>query len=376
MTSARDSGGCSELAPARVSRLLEEYRGVVLEHPLLNRALGDVERGIAPGMPRQIVLLLGPTGVGKTTLIKAMERRRSPGGQVVRATCVPVAGRQGYDFGRTHWRLIAQALGDPFRDEHLSPDAIGARLRSGVVRRDGAATAAEYRLGVLDLLREHGARAVVLDEAQHMTRVPNARSQADQLDVIKDCVDRTLIPHVLVGTYELLVMVAGDQLGRRSLVVPFGPYRPSDESDRLAFQKIFGQFVNKLPLAERERSWAELRTHLPEVCVGCAGCVGILKDWLCRALQLALEARAEFVDWPLMERCRMPDRALFAVANEIRTFRDSKEPSRGEIERALEFDGHVQARGAISPSSGGEEELPGAASVGGLPETGQAFAGP
>ena len=78
----------------------------------------------------------------------------------------------------------------------MSPDVARARLRSRRFRRDGLATTDEYRLGVLDMLRERGASAVVLDEAQHTTRVPGARWPADQLDVIKDCVERTAIPHV------------------------------------------------------------------------------------------------------------------------------------------------------------------------------------
>lgn len=117
----------------------------------------------------QIVLLLGPTGVGKTTLVEALERRFGPPDPLIlRMTCLPVAGRRGYDFRRMHWRLLAQASDDRFYDDHVSPDAAGARLRSGRVRRDGPATTDEYRVGVLAMLRERGARAVVLDKAPYI----------------------------------------------------------------------------------------------------------------------------------------------------------------------------------------------------------------
>ena len=320
-----------------VSDVLAAYKRVVLKHPSLDRALTDVCLGIDPGMPPQIVLLLGPTGVGKTTLVEALERRPSSSdGRVVRVTCLPVSGRRGYDFGKMHWRLLAKAAGDPFRDDHVSPDLARDRLRSGRSRRDGLATTDEYRLGVLAMLRERGVRAVVLDESQHMTRVPSARSQADQLDVIKDCVDRTGIPHVLAGTYELSVMVAlGDQLARRTLVVHFPPYRPSEAEDREAFQRIFGQLVNALPLPDPRRSWEALKGHVPDVYFGCAGCVGMLKDWLCRTLQSALESELQHVDWPLMDTCRWSDQDLYAVAEQIRAYRESKRPTRNEIKIAL-----------------------------------------
>ena len=339
---------------ASVRRCLDEYQSVLLEHPLLNRARLDLERGLAPGMPPQIVLLLGPTGVGKTTLVEALRRRVGPSDpRIVRVTCVPVASRRGYDFGRMHWRLLAQAADDPFSDDHVSPDAAGARLRSGRVRRDGPATTDEYRLGVLAMLRERGARAVVLDEAQHMTRVPSARSQADQLDVIKDCVDRTGITHVLVGTYELAAMVApGDQLGRRSLVVHFAPYDGSQMSDRLAFERTFGQLVRALPFPRPNESWEFLADHKSELFLGSAGCVGILKEWLCRALQLVLSVGGGRLDWPVLEKTRLSDDALFVIADQIRAYRQTKRHTRQEIADALGLDRGAQAGFSTSLSSG------------------------
>ena len=267
-----------------------------------------------------------------------------------------VAGRQGYDFGRTHWRLLAQAAGDGFPDDHLLFDAAAERLRSGRVRRDGPATLLEYRLGVLDMLRESGVRLVVLDEAQHMTRVPSARSQADQVDVIKHCVDHTGIPHVLFGTYELSVMVAlGDQFARRSRELHFVPYDWSDASDRDAFQRIFGQFVSALPFPEPSKSWEDLGKHQRHVYVGCAGCVGILKDWLCRALQLLLEARGHALYWSVLDTCRLSDQALFVIADQIRVYRVSKQSGRAKIESALGLGAGIELGGSKPASASGRK---------------------
>ena len=354
MTSVSAStGNAADSAPLSIQQRLDGYNRVVFNHPALERALRAVQRGVAPGAQASILLLFGPTGVGKTTLVQALQRSADPSdGRLVHVTCVPVAGRQGYDFGRTHWRRIAEAADDPFRDDHVSPDAAAERLRSGCVRRDGPATVLEYRLGVLDMLRESCVRLVILDEAQHMTRVPSARTQADQLDVIKHCVDHTGIPHVLVGTYELSVMVApGDQLARRTREVHFVAYSWSDDSDRDAFQRIFGQFVAALPLPDPSRSWEDLRKHQRDVYVGCAGCVGILKDWLGRGLQLVLETEGDVLYWSVLDTCRLSDRALLVIAEQIRANRACENSARSEIERALDVGPGVELGGAKQPSA-------------------------
>lgn len=325
------------------------YRGVRLEHPLLDAASAELERVLDPAMPPRIVQLLGPTGVGKTTLLEAFKRGLAKqSAPVICMTCPPVTpGRKGYDFGRPHWRLLAEAAGDVFPDDHQSPDAVAARLRSGRGRRDGAANIEEYRLGILEFIRAKRPRAVVLDEAQHMTRVSGARGQADQGDLIKDCVDRTDAPHVLSGTYELQAMVAlSDQLARRSRVVHFPPYDLSDKSDLDAFQIIFGQLVAELPFSDPERSWFLLQDHLLDVGVGCAGCVGVLKDWLEDALQAALEARVDFIDWARMEQTALSDVDLFRIAHPIHEYRTATRPSRAEVERLL------GVSRPVAPSSG------------------------
>ena len=347
-TVSPSTSSAADFAQLSIRERLAQYGQVVFNHPALDRALVAVRRHVAPGAQPSIVLLFGPTGVGKTTLVQALKRSTDPSdGRVVYVTCVPVAGRQGYDFARTHWRLIAVAAGDSFPDDHVSPHAAAERLRSGCVRRDGPATLTEYRLGVLDMLRDSAVRLVILDEAQHMTRVPSARTQADQLDVIKHCVDHTGIPHVLVGTYELSVMVApGDQLARRSCEVHFEPYRWPVASDRDAFQRIFGQFVGALPLPDPRKSWEDLAKHQDEAYLGCLGCVGILKDWLHRGLQSVLEANRDALSWSTLDTCRLSDRALLVIAQQIRANEDSDASARSKAAHALGIESGADPGGA------------------------------
>ena len=172
-------------------------------------------------------------------------------------------------------------------------------------------TLGSTRRGTLKYLRARRVRLVVLDDAHHMEDTPGGRSLARQLDVIKTSVDTSGITHLLVGTYDLraLVMPNG-QLGRRTKVINFRPYQPDVDGDLDAFAEILSQLVQALPLEEPARSRDVFQDHINELLFHCAGCVGVLKDWLRDALQIALEQRRPFIPWSLMQSTRPDDDTL------------------------------------------------------------------
>ena len=285
-----------------LSERVLQYRNTVLGHARLNEALDTVLDAIAPGLEPEIVLVFGPTGVGKSTLLDALARRLLEDMQ--RTVCMEIKppGSRGFEFSSMFWQRFARTAFEAFAEERLCPDAEAARLRLGGGPRQSRPSADELRDGVLSNLRSLQARAVLLDEAQHMTQIRGGRKQADQLDVIKGCVNDTQIPHVLAGTYDLRVMVApNDQLGRRSTVVHFPPYDVNDPADREAFADIFVKLVKALPLPEPRRSWDALDPHLEDVYLGSVGCVGVLKKWLVKSLHKALKSGVEVVDWKMMQ---------------------------------------------------------------------------
>ena len=338
--------------PHVVAVALRRFTAVVLDHPHLRTALAELEACIAPGVPPHIVLLIGSTGVGKTTLASALVRRRrevaassGPGaaserdGPVASIPCMSM-GTRGYQFDVVHWQALAASIDDPFPTDHRCPDVEAARLRAGRPRAAKGSTTSQ-RSAVLALLRRRRVPLVVLDEAQHIAQIPGGRTQVQQLDVVKDCVDRSGATHLLVGTYDLRLMVAPNgQHARRARVVHFRPYDFTSEGERTAFVHVFGQLVRALPLDTPERTFEALKPKLYEVYLGTAGCVGILKDWLLRALQRALMSGRGALSWEDLEATRLEDLGLLQIANEIREFRELERRSyRSEIESALGLSG-------------------------------------
>jgi hypothetical protein len=143
------------------------------------------------------------------------------------------------------------------------------------------AVGSEYRHAVERALCFRRPIAVMLDEAQHLASVGSPRRLSDQLDVIKSIANCTGTVHVLLGTYGLVAFRnLSAQLSRRSVDIHFPRYRADDPEDRKTFLTVVRSFEHQLPLPEPPELVKEWE-YLYERSIGC---VGILKDWLMRAL--------------------------------------------------------------------------------------------
>src|SRR5207249_10727352 len=110
---------------------------------------------------------------------------------------------------------------------------------------------AELRYALEQALRFRRPAAVMIDEAQHLTKMASGRKLSDQLDSLKSLANLTGCVHVLIGTYGLLpCRNLSAQLSRRSIDIHFRRYRADDPKDVEAFQRVIFSFQRQLPLAE------------------------------------------------------------------------------------------------------------------------------
>jgi hypothetical protein len=140
-------------------------------------------------------------------------------------------------------------------------------------------TNAEYQHAMEQAIRHRRPAAVLIDEAQHLAKVPAGRRLADQLDVIKSIASHTGTVHVLFGTYDLLAFRnLSAQLSRRCFDIHFRRYQVGGE--KRTFLGVLRSFEQHLPLPEAP----ELLKDWDYLYERSLGCVGVLKEWLNRAL--------------------------------------------------------------------------------------------
>ncbi len=277
------------LAAPWVERL-QYFKDYTVSHPQLRQADTTLWRAIQEPAGSSLVFVYGPTGVGKTTLRQHIEARLLK--ECDPATpCLPVVGLEATapEAGKFSWKdfykrgvlAVEQAFVEDKRgiyDHNFFVD------RGGNLTISPRASLDDLRLGLEYSLRLRQPRALLIDDAQHLAKAPSARKLQDGLDAIKSLASRAQTLSVLLGTYELLALrdLSG-QLSRRSIDVHFPRYR-TEADDLQAFQNVLWAFQRHLPLVREP----ELMKRWEYCYVRSVGCVGILKDWLTRALASAL----------------------------------------------------------------------------------------
>ena len=334
------------LAAGRLERC-NWYRQRVYAHPSMEEVREKLLCALEPSSPTEVIAVCGPTGVGKSTLMTSVARtlrnqyaELGPGSTPVVEMECPWFESRPYDFNRQHWIRLLQAMGDHFVNDHFDPDAAAKRRRSGIERVAAGrrSSGADLRLAAEQYLKLRNTRAVFLDEAQHMVSIRASRCLHEHMDVIKSFGNATGVKQVLFGTEGLCHLLrCNAQLARRTEEIFFPPYYADSHagSGLESFNTIFGQLFGSLPVAEPEEF--DIAEHFDEVFMRSAGCVGILKDWLSRALDRALRNGRESVTFADLRARVDSDARLETIVDgivEFREFTDSQ-PSLSGIRSRL-----------------------------------------
>jgi hypothetical protein len=188
---------------------------------------------------------------------------------------------------------------------------------------------AALRGSLEDSLRRRRPAAFFIDEAHHLGKVSGGRKFKDHLDVIKSLANTTETMHILVGTYELqLLLNLSDQLSRRSRTFHFERYRSGRTNDVKTFQNVIWNFQQRLPFSEQQ----DLRNHSQYLMERSLGCVGILKGWFVRATDAVLESSARTLTIDHLKQHELADAEWRSIATTLLEGEEALRESEVEIE--------------------------------------------
>ena len=324
----------------------------IVAHRRLIEVDRDLMQAIRYAPPGRLILVFGPTGVGKTTLRRGIVRAliddllselKQDQGRIPVADVDAVSPELGsFDWFDFYQRALI-SLNEPLINDKVVYDA-GFDNEVLGLRRDGEgrekivihtkSNLRTLRQALEKCLRYRRPAAFILDDGHYLQKIPGGRRLRDQMDAIRSLTNRSQTVCVLIGTYELLNMTnLSDQVSRCSCHVPFTRYRADCEQDIEAFKTVLKTFQQHLPLPQEP----DLVGRWDYFYEYSAGCVGILKLWLCDALADALQNSQKTLTSACLQRQAMsPDRLMSVVRESIEGERKLEEQEKqGDRVRSL-----------------------------------------
>lgn len=253
------------------NEIVSKIKSLHIPHPRYVATQNAIHAHVTLGLEGSVILLAGPTRVGKSSLIKsvmplAFPRRGWAANTLPYITVLASPTDRGFMSTRYLLLEMLKAIQHPFYEGGLPP----TRHR----------TETEMNVHLKPAFAQRQTRVVVVDEAQHLLRTRDRRAVAGALDTLK-CIGNdsgTII--LLVGGYELLTACfESSHLNGRLTVVNFPRYTPAAE-DAANFDRILCTFDDRLAFAGR----ASLFGMRDLIYDGSLGSCGLVSGWTVAAV--------------------------------------------------------------------------------------------
>ncbi|WP_299095587.1 TniB family NTP-binding protein [uncultured Metabacillus sp.] len=299
-----------ELLKGTVEEKWEFFQAYPLDHPLFNTAFNNIMTQIEVSRGNDsVILVYGPTRVGKSflaeKLFQAIENKYKKEKEQNKGV-IPVVEVEAAspEKGQFDWQAFYISALEKLEDVLIDHKAVPELPKGGYKKAREYRKTAVLNLALINALKSRQTKVLIIDEAHHMAKRLRGDTLKDQMDVIKTLANKTKIPIVMLGTYDLqLFKDQSGQLASRGMHNHLTRYNYEIEVERMNFIRCLYSFQQLLPLKE-EPSLVE---HYKYFYSRTLGCIGQLKLLFSRTL------RGKLMENPHLETLEVRDFEKYAL---------------------------------------------------------------
>lgn len=342
------------MSVTKISDALEKIGRLCVLHNNFHDVLEGILTELEYGATDSIIVVPGPTGIGKTHLAKILCKRLSEFAESAnRGKPIYVEAETAHGGGfkwRDLYLDVMHELDEPCIDLKTELDKVLQKLREGAPMPSSYKTTySAARRSMNACIEQSAPVAVIIDEAQHIGTSYPSLSGGRYLDVCKGLANKKNTCYVLLGTLEIECMLnTSAQISKRTNVIDFKRYLRT-KTGITAVLTALNESIRQLQL----KVTFNLGNYAFEIFDGTLGCIGLLIEWLERAMKRAKKSNRNELHWDDFEKSRLSHIKLETMAREIEAYREATERS-GPFEYHKHFKLH---QGEIrSPASNSELE--------------------
>ncbi|MBB3262285.1 hypothetical protein F4827_007097 [Paraburkholderia bannensis] len=278
-------------APLKVR--LEYFKNAIVSHNIFDDVVEKIEAAIECGLPGTMLVLVGPAGVGKSSVGDVLHRKVSEEffksnpediHTIPSALIEAWAGEDGrFDF-KDFYEQILEALQAPLISNTL-PEVkkvvCGREFFLPDITQRRAPTVAAYRARLRRSIRERKPFLLFFDEGSAIIASSNPGRVRQKSNTLRSMVNNSSTTMILSGAYDLydLVLQTG-QLARRGDVIHMAPYLPKQVKE---FAEVLYSFQDIMPV----KGGCNLEPFAENLSKQSLCTTGILKKILINAIKIS-----------------------------------------------------------------------------------------
>jgi len=203
----------------------EFFENYTVPHPKIEKVLNELKNEIYKDGDYGVLMVIGPSGVGKTRLFNETIRLvYNDMGKTLLSdrSIIPITGIElpNPDLGKFNWKdlyyRVLKGLNEPLINHKKMQFSNDEKKFENKISVQRAETSPELRRSIEKAFYYRQTKALLIDEAQHFFKISGGQDIIRQFSSIKSLANMANSKIVLFGTYDLNSVINLDgQLSRR-----------------------------------------------------------------------------------------------------------------------------------------------------------------